>query len=275
LALAQNPKRIDLIGRMIAVVRTGRRRTGLMQRRVALGLLAAAGFAAGAPAAGAATPDIGGVWRMARPAEIKDARERDPPIPPAPLNAAYAARYQAQEKAYRDADAEGRPIARDREVCIPDGFPKMLTTDLPLEILQSPGRITLITEFLSQVRRISLDRRSHPRGDDLDDTFFGDSIGRWEGRTLVVDTVGLKPRTQLFNDVPHSDQLHVVERIALAAPDILRDEITMTDPVAFTAPWTVTRVFVRRPDLHVGEFVCEEASHYYRGADGRLALKPG
>jgi hypothetical protein len=139
-------------------------------------------------------------------------------------------------------------------------------------ILQTPGRITMIVEFLSQVRRIDLTRRSHAPPETLSEGFYGDSVGHWEGDVLVVDTVGLKGRVLLFNDAPHSDALRIVERIRLVTPDILADEVTITDPKVLTGPWIVTRVFARQPDLMIGEFVCEDNNPYYRDTDGRLAL---
>jgi hypothetical protein len=217
---------------------------------------------------------------MARPAEIKDERLRTPPIPPPPLNAEAAAQYAAEREAYRKSEEEGRPIARDREVCIPDGMPRMLTTDLPFEIIQTRQRITWITEFLAQIRRIRFaggPSPARPGGDSHAgeplETFFGDSVAHWEGTTLVIETAGLKPRVRLFNDVPRSDQLRIVERLRLVAPNILRDEVTLIDPKALTRPWTVVRVFERRPDLAVGEFVCTENNRNFRDRDGRLATR--
>lgn len=220
----------------------------------------------------AAEPDITGLWRMVRPDEVTDPRQRTPPIPAPSLTPEYAERFAAEERARKAADAEGRPIARDREVCIPDGMPKMMTTDLPVEILQTPGQVTLTTEFMSQTRRIRLGG-AHPPPDALDPGFFGDSVGRWEGHVLVVDTVGLKARTRLFNEVPHSDEVRIAERFRLIAPDLLEDEITVVDPKVLTRPWVVRRVFLRRPDLRIGESVCTENNRNYRDADGRLATR--
>ncbi len=232
--------------------------------------LAAANAQAGQPV----SPDITGVWRMARAEEITDPVQRTPPIPPPPLTAESARRFAEAEAARRAAVAEGRPFARDREVCIPDGMPKMMTTDAPLEILQTPGQITLITEFMSQTRRIRLGDRSP--GVTVEPGFFGDSVGRWEGDVLVVETVGLKARARLFNEVEHSDELRIVERFSLLAPGVLEDEITVTDPTVLQAPWVVRRVFMRRPDLRIGESVCTENNRNYRDSEGRLATRlPG
>jgi hypothetical protein len=219
--------------------------------------------------------DLTGVWRMVRPNELTSPEQRTPPIPPPRLTPAYAHRFDAQQAAMRAAEAEGRPIARDRDVCVPDGMPKMMTTDSPLEILQTPGQVTIITEFMSQTRRIRLGG-AHPPPDELPDGFFGDSIAEWDGDTLVVDTVGFKARTRLFNEAPHSPALRIVERFRLIGPDLLEDEMTLTDPEVLEKPWVVRRVFLRRPDLQIGESICTENNHNYRDADGRLATRlPG
>lgn len=253
---------------------TGRARLGALCSALTL----AAAAAAAAAAAGAAerpAPPIGGVWRMARPAEITDPIQRTPPISPPALTPEYARAFAAEDAARKAAEAEGRPIARDREVCIPDGMPKMMTTDAPLEILQTPGQITLITEFMSQTRRFRMGA-APPRADPAEGGFFGNSVGRWEGQTLVVETVGLKERTRLFNEVPHSDALRIVERFRLLAPDVLEDEITLVDSKVLQSPWVIRRVYVRRPDLQIAESVCTENNRNYRDADGRLATRlPG
>jgi hypothetical protein len=236
-----------------------------MRRLIGVLLLALA-----IPVVGRAEPNISGVWRLSRPPRAP--AEATPPIPSPPLRPEFAAPYEAQQARMAQALVEGRPFARDQELCVPLGMPRMLTTDNPLEILQTPGRITMIVEFLSQVRRIDLTRRSHAPPETLSEGFYGDSVGHWEGDVLVVDTVGLKGRVLLFNDAPHSDALRIVERIRLVTPDILADEVTITDPKVLTGPWIVTRVFVRQPDLMIGEFVCEDNNPYYRDTDGRLAL---
>ena len=237
--------------------------------KTAIGLACATALAG---AAQAAEPDITGIWRMVRPAEVVDPIQRTPPIPPPALTPAYAERVAAEQKARKAAEAEGRPFARDRELCVPDGMPKMMTTDLVIEILQTPGQVTLITEFMSQTRRIRLGA-AHPPPEDLQPTFFGDSVGHWEGDVLVVDTVGFKERTRLFDEVPHSDRMRIGERFRLIAPDLLEDEITVTDPVVLEKPWVVRRVFMRRPDLRINEFVCTENNRNYMDADGRLATR--
>lgn len=231
--------------------------------------LCACGHAAHAQAP---RPHLTGVWMAARPVD-GDPQALNAPIAPAPLNAHYKALYQAEQAAFKTAEGEGRPLAHDREVCIPDGVSKMLSTDFPVEILETSGQVTVITELMAQVRRIDLTRKDHPQGDDLEPGFFGDAIGAWTGDVLTTDTVGLKPRTRLFLDVPHSASTRVLEQLSLLRLDLLEDRLTITDSEAFTGPWVVVRKFVRQPKGHVGEFLCEENNPYYKDAAGRLALR--
>jgi len=142
----------------------------------------------------------------------------------------------------------------------------------PIEILEAADRIVIKPEAGALPRRIFTDGRGHPA--DVEPSWMGHSIGRWEGEVLVVDTIATTGRTRGMNGVgsnakvsrddsnprlPTSDQLHLVERIRLVADgEILEDEMTITDPKAYTAPIVVKHYFQRRPDIDVLEFVCNE-----------------
>ena len=140
----------------------------------------------------------------------------------------------------------------------------------PIEILEAPDRIVIKPENVALPRRIYTDGRPHP--EDLEPTWMGHSIGRWEGDVLVVDTVGTNGRTRAMNGVgsnarvssddrnprlPASDQLHLVERLRLVADgEILEDAITISDPKTYTSPFTVKHYWQRRPDVDVLEYFC-------------------
>ncbi len=142
----------------------------------------------------------------------------------------------------------------------------------PIEILEAADRIVIKPENGALPRRIFTDGRSHPN--DLEPSWMGHSIGHWEGEVLVVDTIGTSGRTRGMNGVgsnarvsrddskprlPTSDQLHLVERIRLVADgEILEDEMTITDPKAYTEPLVITHYWQRRPDIDVLEYVCNE-----------------
>ena len=142
----------------------------------------------------------------------------------------------------------------------------------PIEILEAADRIVIKPENSALPRRIFTDGRSHPA--DLEPSWMGHSTGRWEGDVLVVDTIGTSGRTRGMNGVgsnarvsrddskprlPVSDQLHLVERIRLVADgEILEDEMTITDPKAYTAPLVLKHYWQRRPDIEVLEYYCGE-----------------
>jgi hypothetical protein len=86
-------------------------------------------------------------------------------------------------------------------------------------------------------------------------------VGHWEGDTLVVDTIGIKPSVQ-YQRVPHSDQMRITERLRLAAPDVLHDQITITDPVTLEKPITYTLSYRRLPKYEMVEFVCDNNREY-------------
>lgn len=141
--------------------------------------------------------------------------------------------------------------------CYPPGVPRIYLFNFPMEILEVPGRVLMVYEFGHFIRQIWTDGRPHPK--DLSPTWMGDSIGKWQGDTLVVDTIGFNDRTWLDQvGHPHSDQLHLVERMRRIAPDMLQIDFTFDDPKAFTRPWTGTKKFKLRPDWHISEYVCEE-----------------
>jgi hypothetical protein len=143
--------------------------------------------------------------------------------------------------------------------CFPPGVPRIYTSGFgaPFEILQIPGRVVMIFEYDHIVRQIYTDRRQHPQ--DPNPTWMGDSIGTWEGRTLVVDTIGFNDKTWLDGSGhPHSEALHVVERIQRVNRDTMIDDITLDDPKAYTKPWVVHKAFELKPDWNLAEDVCED-----------------
>jgi hypothetical protein len=141
--------------------------------------------------------------------------------------------------------------------CLPPGVPRILLIPFPMQILQIPGEVIMLFEYDHYVRHIYTNRREHPR--DINSTWMGDSIGKWEGDTLVVDTVGLSEKSWLDQvGHPHSDALHVVERIRRIDHETLQDDITIDDPKAYTKPWTGQRTFKLRPGWHLMEYICED-----------------
>src|SRR4029077_11959625 len=144
-----------------------------------------------------------------------------PPATPIVLKPQYAAPFEAKRKAEADAAARGEPIASGAVACVPYGMPRMMSVALyPIEILPTPGQITIVTEAFSEVRRIFMNVPQLPIG-DVPPGFYGRSVGKWDGDALAVDTVGLKTTVPSYQNMPHSDQLRISERLHLITKDIL------------------------------------------------------
>jgi hypothetical protein len=139
--------------------------------------------------------------------------------------------------------------------CFPPGVPRIYQHPFPMEIFQVPGRVIMLFEFDHHIRQIYTDGRGHNK--DLPTAWMGDSIGKWEGDTLVVDTTNFNDKTWLDRGGhPHSEQLHLIERIHRSDPDLLQIDITIEDPVAYTKPWTAQETFQLRPKWNIMELVC-------------------
>ena len=218
------------------------------------------------PAAAQAHParsDLTGTWDRFRTRAVTIdprissplARESDPPLKPQ-----YLAQWQARQKASHEADLRGQPIYGGYAQCLPDGMPAMMMGMFPMQVLQTPGQITIIQEAYRQVRYIYLDETQVPIA-DAEPGFWGHSVGHWQGDTLVVNTVGIKDEVR-FHDVPHSDQMQINERIRLLTPDRFEDQITIVDPAYLTQPWTFTWAYQRRRGYKMLEYVCEDNREY-------------
>ena len=157
--------------------------------------------------------------------------------------------------------------------CMPGGFPGMMGPVFPLEVLQSPGQVTIIAEAFAQVRRIYLNEKQIAV-EDAEPLFWGHSVGHWEGNTLIVNTIGLK-ETVRVSGVPHSPNMRIDERITVTSADTFEDRITVTDPEYLTAPWTWTYKYNRRKDYKINEYVCEDNRLYLDPATGQQKLRLG
>ncbi|MBV9503536.1 MAG: hypothetical protein JO323_00875 [Acidobacteriia bacterium] len=215
--------------------------------------------------------DITGTWAA-------DRRPRDPKLaPPAPtpllLRPQYDAPYKARLAKERAAEERGEPLANGSTACVPYGMPQMMSAIYPLEILQTKGQVTIITEAFSEVRRIYLDEPQLKIGEPPPG-YYGHSVGRWENNILMVDTIGVKPEVLGYRGMPHSDQMHIREQFQLVAPDILHDQITVEDPVVLEKPWTFTFSYRRMPGYKLLEYVCENNREYV-DENGVVRLKLG
>jgi hypothetical protein len=207
-------------------------------------------------------PDFGSVWEV-----TFGGRPRVAPEPPA-LTSAYAAKLKDYQDKQRSGEIQDTPAAN----CVPNGMPAIMTQPYPIEVLFTPGKVTIMIEAYSQWRQIFTDGRKHPEDPDL--TFNGHSIGHWEGDALLVDTVGFTTDTGLGNfGMRHSDKLHIVERMHLTAPDVLTIETTITDPEALSKPMTSSRIYGRHRDWTLAEYVCQQNNRNFTTNDGKAGIK--
>ena len=222
-------------------------------------VVAVAGFARAQSKAN--PPDLNGAWGPYRAARGADPKLAPPPATPIVLKPEYAKPYEARRAAEAEATRRGEQLATASVACVPYGLPSMMSVAVyPVEILQTPKQVTIVAEAFSEVRRIYMDK-PQAKIDDVPPGYYGRSVGRWEGDTLLADTVGIKESVQ-YQRVPHSDQMHITERIRLVAPDVLHDQITIEDPVMLEKPFTYTLAYRRLPNYEMVEFVCDNNREY-------------
>src|ERR1700722_1905704 len=197
-----------------------------------------------APRAPDGHPDLSGFWKgpLIFGGMFKDAG--GPPFTPA-----GAAAYQFNLT--KSVNPEG--------LCLFAGSPRASISGVPFEIVQNSKRVAFLYELMWTFRSIALDRRGHPK--DIEPSFWGNSIGKWEGDTLVIDSTGFKDKlTWLDDDAhPHSDAMHVAERWTRTDADHLAHSVTVDDPKFYTKPFTFSRVFVAmEPGQELYEMACDE-----------------
>jgi hypothetical protein len=227
-------------------------------------------------------PDFTGVWeiplggpaRRATPAAAtgrgagpaaagaRTGGGRGAPAAPA-LTPQYAAKAAETKNASK---AEDNQSAN----CLPPGMPGIMGQPYPIEVLMTPGLVTIVVEAYTQVRHIYTDGRTLPA--DPDPSFDGTSVGHWDGDTLVVETVGFEdvPRGISF---PYSEKMKIVERFKLSDPDTLNIETTIEDPLALTKPFSMgNRIFKRHRSWTIAEYVCEENNRNFVDDKGKAGI---
>jgi hypothetical protein len=198
------------------------------------------------PSKAATAPDLTGVWMI---------DQFHPALFPKGITPPFTPWGEAQ---FKKADT----LVNDPNLaCLPHGIPRLMFVPLPMQIFQVPDMVLIYEEAGNQLRQIHLNR-DHRK--DLDPTYNGDSVGKWEGETLVVDTIGFNDVTWLDHvGLPHSDALHVVERIHRADHNTLVDDFTIEDSKAYTKPWTASQTYHLKPGWEIAEYVCDNNKYVY------------
>src|SRR5436190_294047 len=213
----------------------------------ALGALAPANIAKPRPKA---PFDLTGAWLHGGESERFD--------PPAGFKLTPEA--QKHFDAAAQATKDGKLYRNDIGLCWPAGVPIMMTRVWPVSMIQLPTSIFMISELMNSLRVVYTDGRQHTDPDIAVRSFNGESIGRWEGDTLVIDTTNFVDEHHWIQDrtgIPASDALHIVERIKMVnAGKTLEIEYTLTDPKNWVGDWKMTKHWNRVDDRDIAEVEC-------------------
>ena len=192
-------------------------------------------------AGSASIPDMRGIWQAPYTPDLTKPLGRDLPYTPFGLERFKNVVHADDPSSY----------------CLPVGPARGIQAPMPFQIVQSPGLVVLLFEYQHTFRLIYTDGRAHPA--DLDPfRWFGDSIGKYEGDTLVVDTVGIGDRTWLDTaGHQHSDQLHLIERFQKLDANNMKWTVTFEDPKMYKEPFSVT-LPLKRQNTVLMMYSCEE-----------------
>jgi hypothetical protein len=238
-----------------------------------VGPLVCIGLAGPAVSAPSRTPDLSGFWQHTPIAEYEAVPNRPGPVfdrkhPLSPTNFQVALEGNhdnpilhpwaaAEVKKRADAANAGRPMPTPQEVCQHSGVPNVITLPAPVLFIQQPKQVLILYQRDHQVRRIHMDV---PHSPNPKLSWYGESVGHYEGDTLVVDTIGMNDKTPVdIFGTPHTNSLHVVERYRLIdGGKQLEVVFTVDDAGAFTTPWTARMVYGRSNARKLTEEVCAE-----------------
>jgi len=194
------------------------------------------------------TPNLTGKWEMPRRiTHLLTSAGKEPP-----LNAAGKAEYDKRQAALHAGDKAIDPTSS----CLMHGTPRLLYAPYPFLILQTTRSIDFVHEVNHTFRIIYWDK---DLPDDPDPDYLGYSIARFEGQTLVIDTIGLNDKTWLdYSGLPHGEKLKVQERYTLTDPNTIKGSITLTDPDYYTAAWTTNFTLKKQRGMDIKENVCTD-----------------
>jgi hypothetical protein len=217
-------------------------------------------------------PDWSGLWTRDLSAGLKfDSKQTGNGFfaPLGPITAELTPRYKA---AY---EQKLREVAAGNEWdqlsdCLPAGYPRWLTEPFLREFIVTPSQTWWITEQQSEARRIYTDGRGHIPEDDAQATWTGDSIGFWDGQTLVVHTIRVTHGQYQRSQPDYSKQTSTVERIRMVDPNTIEDQVTVWDPKGLLKPWKVVFKFnrVTTQGSHIDMWSCNANNNVVRTPTG-------
>ena len=219
-------------------------------------------------------PDWSGVWAPSRPAPAQRGAGAGPGVgfvfgASVPLKPKYAEMRDERMAAVRGEKGLDKIPLSNSGLCLPNGTPANMGP-VAHEYLYSPGRVTILLEN-SEIRRIWTDGRPHVPDDLVNPSFSGDSIGHWEGDTLVVDTINIFPEAELFIGRRVTEQTHVSERITRVG-NRMRIETVVEDPELFIKPWVYTRWYDHEDGPPIDYNSCTEGDRAKKGEETLLNI---
>ena len=193
--------------------------------------------------------DLTGAW-------LHSGNERFDPPQGFVLTSEAKVHYDAAAKA----TAEGKLYRNDIGLCWPAGMPIMMTRVWPVTMIQLPTVVYMISELMNSLRVVYLDGRQHTNPDIAVPSFNGESVGRWEGNTLVIDTRNFVDHHHWIHDrlgIPASDELRIIERVRmLEGGNRMEIQFTLTDPKVFKGEWVHTKFWNRVNNRDIAEVEC-------------------
>jgi hypothetical protein len=201
-------------------------------------------------------PDLQGIWEVKTSPDKDIEKAKGLIVEPKNGKIPYLPAALAQRKQNEKNSATADPVNK----CYMPGVPRINLLNYPFQIFQTPDQISIAYEFVHNFRNIYMKRTKHMESIDF---WLGDSLGHWEGDTLVVDVADLNDQTWFDKAGDyHSDALHVTERYTRTGPDTLRYEATVEDPKTFSMPWKISVNLQRntKPNARLMEYEC----HYLK-----------
>lgn len=195
-------------------------------------------------------PDFSGIWRAPTTKYLENLAADGVEVSMRPW-------AEQLYKERQENEGKDRPSGR----CLPHSVTDFDAHHMPKKVIQTPGLTVILFESYHSYRQIFTDGRPLPK--DREPAWFGYSVGKWDGDTLIVNTVGINDRTWLDDGGhPHSDALHVIERFRRPDFGHMEVQVTIDDSKAYTKPWTVTIQWELLPDTELLDWVCENEKDF-------------